>query len=361
MPGVYKQHRTHDHDHGRPFPASRYDDPRGGRASALERNLVRYRAVEAALYLSYADEIRDYMMANVYPQAVAKPDAEPWAPAKDRRLEGVLRRLVFEAETAKTVSIEDAQALREIFADDRKQGKKLKVAFGYAIKTRLMTEAEANELQDLLDYRNDIAHRIHLVMADVSRTAFAADHLAFTPPTYKGDALDRLRGYRRSLWDRTHSWVLTDRAWNGMLFELAEEVLKSDLKRLDRLIKAQIARERARVAAISAELNLHGTELLGDLSPRFPPNHRPGRQGYGDDYEPPSGHLTARGVEICFRLFDLGKSPIAVAYLMGISLRAAKNRQKGWAKAGGALRQRTEVERYDLKQRSLAAAVKASS
>jgi hypothetical protein len=30
-----------------------------------------------------------------------------------------------------------------------------------------------------------------------------------------------------------------------------------------------------------------------------------------------TGHLTKRGAEICYRLFDLGKSPMAVAYLMG--------------------------------------------
>jgi hypothetical protein len=352
MPGVYKKHRTRDH--GRAFPASRYNDPRGGRASGLERNNVRYRAIEATLYLFYSEDVRDFMMANIYRRAITDPAAEPWAPAKDRRLEGALRRLLMDAELAKTVSIEDAQALRQVFAEDRKQGKKLKVAFGHAVKTGMVTEAEANELQDLLDYRNDIAHRIHLVMSDVSRTAWATDHLAYTAPAYNGGALDKLRAYRRSLWDRTHSWVLTDLSWDSMLFELAEKVLEDDLKRLDHLIQAQIRRERARAAAINAELDLRGTELVGDLSPRFPPNHRPNRS-YGDDYEPPTGHLTERGVEICYRLFDLGKSPIAVAYLMGISLRAAANRQKGWTKAGGALRQRAEIRRYDLTRRRPAA------
>jgi hypothetical protein len=348
MPGVYKQHRTAKH--GRGFPASRYDDPRGGRASGLERNIVRYRAIEATLYLFYAEVVRDFMMANVYPRAVAAPDAEPWAPAKDRRLERVLRGVLSNAELEKSISIEDAQALRQVFAEHRKQGKKLKIAFGYAIETGIVTEAEANALQDLLEYRNDIAHRVHLVMSDVSRSARAADHLAFVPPAYKGDALDKLRAFRRSLWDRTDVFILSDLSWDSLLFELAEKVLEDDLKRLDRLIQAQIRRERARTAAINAELDLRGTELVGDLSPRFPPNHRPGHS-YGDGWEPPSGHLTARGVEICYRLFDLGKSPIAVAYLMGASLRAAANRKKGWVKARGAQRQRVEVRRFDLTPR----------
>jgi hypothetical protein len=118
---------------------------------------------------------------------------------------------------------------------------------------------------------------------------------------------------------------------------------------LEHLITKQIARERKRYSAINAELDLRGTELIDDLSPRFPANHRPGRQGYGDDYIPATGHLTKRGVEICYRLFDLGKSPMAVAYLMGMTLRSAERRHRSWIKAGGSQRVRAEVERYDLR------------
>jgi hypothetical protein len=171
-----------------------------------------------------------------------------------------------------------------------------------------------------------------------------------TSPTYKGAALDRLRAYRLSLWQRTRGRLILRLSLDGMLFEFAERAYENDLKRLDRLIQTQIGRESARAQAINAELDLRGTELTGDLDPRFPANHRPDRS-YGDDYVPPTGHLTKRGVEICDRLYDMGKRPIAVAYLMGISLRAAENRRKGWLKAGGLQRIRTEVKRYDLSGR----------
>jgi hypothetical protein len=133
-----------------------------------------------------------------------------------------------------------------------------------------------------------------------------------------------------------------------MLFELAEHSLEDDLKRLDRLIKKQIKQERQRTVAINSELSLEGTELVGDLDPRFPANHRPDRS-YGDDYIPATGHLTKRGAEICYRLFDLGKSPMGVAYLMGMTLRSAERRQRSWVKAGGAGRVRSPVVRYDLR------------
>jgi hypothetical protein len=347
MPGVTKHHIKREY--GRAFPASHYDDPRGGRPSALERNILRYRATEATVYLFYAEEIRDFLLTDVHRAAVRQPGEAIWEPPEERRLQRVLADLFRDAETAKKLPAEDAEALRRVFASEREQGKKLKVAFAYAVTSGIFTEAEAAELKALLDYRNDIAHRIHLVMSDISRNYWAIDHVAYAAPTYKGEALDRLRAFRRSLWERARGQLFLTLSMDSMLFEFAEHAFEQDLKRLDRLITKQIARERERYKAMNAELDLRGTELVEDLSPRFPANHRPDRQGYGDDYIPATGHLTKRGVEICYRLFDLGKSPTAVAYLMGMTLRSAERRRQSWIKAGGLHRVRPDVERYDVR------------
>jgi hypothetical protein len=48
--------------------------------------------------------------------------------------------------------------------------------------------------------------------------------------------------------------------------------------------------------------------------------------------------FTPRGVEICYHLFDAGKSRHAVAVLMNISFGAATHRYRAWVKAGGANR-----------------------
>jgi len=42
------------------------------------------------------------------------------------------------------------------------------------------------------------------------------------------------------------------------------------------------------------------------------------------------GRLTGCGVEICYRLFDIGKSAMAVVHLTGLSLVAACKRQRMW-------------------------------
>jgi hypothetical protein len=54
--------------------------------------------------------------------------------------------------------------------------------------------------------------------------------------------------------------------------------------------------------------------------------------------------LTDRGVEICYRLFDTGKTRYAVASLMQISFGAATHRYKAWQKAGGLNRVKRPLE-----------------
>jgi len=345
MAGFSKTHPSFSHR--RKFPASRYVDPRGGRPSAIERNVLRYRAIEATLYLFYADEVRAFMTDNVYPRAKLPEEAPFWEPIEERRLTGLLAHILMDAETRKLVSPQDSNALQQALASEHKQGKKLNIAFGYAVSAGMFTEREAQALRKLLDYRNDIAHRIHLVMADVTRTTWNAEALDFAPPIYKGDALDHLRRFTKTLWRRASGKLITQISMNPIVFEMAARVYEDDLKRLDGLIRKQVSAEVARVGALNAELDLSHTELIGDLAPDFYYNHRPSRT-FGDDYIPPTGHLTARGVEICYRLYDLGKSPIAVAYLMRITLRSAERRKHSWTKAGGLDRTRAEVVRYDL-------------
>src|SRR6266702_5367867 len=113
MSGVRKEHQIREL--GRAFPASRYDDPRGGRSVALERNILRYRAIETTLYLFYTEEVRDFMLANVYPQAIKNPDAKSWEPEKERRLQRVLSQVLMDAEVTKKVLFEDTRALRRAF------------------------------------------------------------------------------------------------------------------------------------------------------------------------------------------------------------------------------------------------------
>jgi DNA-binding NarL/FixJ family response regulator len=58
----------------------------------------------------------------------------------------------------------------------------------------------------------------------------------------------------------------------------------------------------------------------------------------------PDGKFTARGVEVCYRLFDAGKTRYAVAEAMNISFGAATHRLGAWKKAGGRDRKRMRLD-----------------
>lgn len=80
-------------------------------------------------------------------------------------------------------------------------------------------------------------------------------------------------------------------------------------------IEAELARLKSRfVAAIEPQAD--------DLSPRSPLNKNGER-------------LTARGIEVCYRLFDMGKTRYAVKEAMDISYGAATHRYHAWKDLGG--------------------------
>ena len=105
--------------------------------------------------------------------------------------------------------------------------------------------------------------------------------------------------------------------------------LSADLKNLERRIRALMRQRRGDIARLNAELSLEGSNLTGLFDPRWPENRYGNRQ-----------RLTPRGVETCYLLYDMGKSPLAVAHLMDLSLTAARRRARLWKAAGGPNRER---------------------
>ena len=73
-----------------------------------------------------------------------------------------------------------------------------------------------------------------------------------------------------------------------------------------------------------------------------------GRHGERRSYTT-SWDTILRGEEICYRLFDQGLSPMAVAHLMGLQLTSVRNRQRSWVKLGG--KQRPAVDFETLPER----------
>ena len=69
-----------------------------------------------------------------------------------------------------------------------------------------------------------------------------------------------------------------------------------------------------------------------------------------DDLDPQSPlnkngvNLSPRGIEVCYRFFDQGKTRYAVKRLLGISYGAATHRFHAWEKLGGKKRKREPLD-----------------
>jgi hypothetical protein len=215
-----------------------------------------------------------------------------------------------------------------------------KEALKALVAHKALSENEKIEIKKLIDYRNAIAHQLEELNADTGYTKAAKDFVRFgldNRPEYDYDAVERLRFYRKLLPKRTRSRIQR-LSMAPLLFETTEKALRLGLRRLRHTIDRQCAMRKLENAKLEAELSLDGTGLTDDLHLYHPYNQ----------YE--SGNLTAHGVEVCYRLFDFGKSPMAVAHLMRISLTAAIKRKKMWQAVSGNDRERRDFNTMKIRK-----------
>jgi hypothetical protein len=280
---------------------------------ALEQNILKYRAIEMTLFLFYAEELRNLLIGTIRTtDSIRSSLLKTLTDRPSNKPKNALRR-----------------ALERLVVDG------------------VLDESEKNEIERLVNYRNHIAHRIYLLTADIGNNKSAMNYRtyrSYTDPIYDYRALIRLRYYRRVFLDRTHGrgYVMT-LSPAPLLFRSAEVTFTKELKRLHRKIIGQISKRKRDIAKLQDELSLKEGDVVDALQPYHPANQYT------------SGNLTKRGVEVCYRLYDQGKSPLAVAHLMAISVSAAINRKKLWQTAGGIQRSKAELKNVGMPPRPTAA------
>lgn len=275
-----------------------YVGPWRGAMRALERNMLKFRSMQMMLVIFYADELQRLVTASVY------------ATSRWRAIGGLPK---------------------DGLSDHKPSAKR---AFQVLVADGVLTSAERDEVRGLIDFRNTIAHELHSLVADLSTETVAHEHVEFSPKRrpFDYDAAERLRHFDRLIGERLqkHGYMISV-SFNPMVFRAAERTFLSEIKRLQSRVDRLYAEREREIAALNAALALDGTGLTGHDHPREPLSR------YDD------GRLTARGVEICYRLFDLGRSTAAVAYLTGLSLAAARKRRKMWQTAGAERRARVDL------------------
>ena len=264
--------------------------------------MIRHRALQMILIIYHAEELKRDVINGVAAQ-------QRWRPKESDQED------------------EETEATKE--------GKKLRRAFAYLVQDGVLTPAEKQHMVKLIEKRNSIAHHLDQVTADLSTDKFILDWLPLMPERQSHDyeALDQLRAARRLLEERMMAkHYMGEIDLRSLFFDATERALSADIKALDRRIRKLVRARRDDIAALNAEMSLEGTALTGLFDPRWPENR----------YD--RGRLTPRGVETCYQLFDMGKSAMAVAHMMDLSLASARKRERMWRALGGDERERRVLE-----------------
>jgi hypothetical protein len=176
---------------------------------ALEKNILKYRALEMTIILFHAESLKRFIIASI--RATDKLSNR-----KNSRI----------PEGTKDV---------------------LQKAFDIMINENILTQNESDELQSLIDYRNDIAHRIHLLTCDINHPEKHQDHLNHLEVKYNYDALGKFEYYRSKIEKGLQSGYVMSISPDTLFFENAENTYKEELNRLRKRINRQFDIRRQRI------------------------------------------------------------------------------------------------------------------
>lgn len=260
-------------------------NPKGSRLPALEQNILKYRAFEMVTILFHIEDLKAFVLNSIR--------ATDNVPRQKQQRIPVGAKNVYQK------------------------------AWAVLVADGVITQADSDEIQRLIAYRNDIAHNIHQLTYDLSCEPIAQGYSQFYGTKYDYEALKKLKYYRDKISRGVQSKYVISLSFDSLLFEAAEKTYQQELHRLNGKITRQLAMRREEDQKLKKELSILGKGLLSEIDPFHPQNIAN------------NGALTKRGVECCYRLFDHNISALAVSYLMRISYRAAMNRHRAWQKARG--------------------------
>lgn len=283
---------------------SHFLDPLGSQLPALERNILKLRALHMVLVLFYAEELK-------------------------RKIVGLIQ------------DTESLMALLKPGSIQERVPKGCKNPVGKAltalVNDKALTSEDKVEIESLLKYRNTVGHRMHELVADLSDDKFMRRMRNFDQDYVKEfdyEAIGRFQYFRKKLGRLhiSHHYIL-ELSSDRRMFQAAEKVYLAEEGILRRKIERLIDLRKQSIARINAEISFIDA---GFFEEGFYPTH--------PLHKYDNGRLTRRGVEVCCRFYDSGRSPIAVAHLMKISLRSARHWHKFWSERGGANRPTVELD-----------------
>ena len=255
--------------------------PKGKKLPALEQNILKYRAFEMVIMLFHVEQLKSFVL--------------------------------FAVRATDKIRYPNDETRHRLPHGTKKLYEKI---WALLVSDGILTQEESDDLQEIIDYRNQIAHSIENLTFDISKEPISERRVRSHGVKYEYDALKRLESYRDKIHKELSINYILPLGIDSLLFKSAEYTFKRELKRLDKKILRLLAIRNDEIKAIKSELNAIDPILIDEIDPDHPENLLQ------------NGQLSKRGVKCCYTLFENGLSNLAVSYLMSISLKSITKRRK---------------------------------
>lgn len=239
--------------------------------------------------------------------------------------------VLFYVEALRRFVIESIQASDKFSGMDRlsdgkpktKEGKKMELARTLLVSEGVITQAESEELFALVDYRNLIGHKVQALTVDVGAYS---DLTRIDPKTFKRipaydyTAAKRAKKLKQKVERGMMGKFILSLSMESLQFEAAEKTYLAALERLKVRVNNGITKTNKLI------------EQTNQIIKAIPKSVTDAAQRPCNTRE--NGSLTRAGGACALQLFDAHATPLAVAFIMRISLRSAKLWFRKWQACG---------------------------
>jgi hypothetical protein len=268
--------------------------PHGPAPTKWEADLLKLRAFEMVLVLFYVEDLKRFILKSIkftkeLQSAVLRSSGKPNCEGQSE--------------------------------ESKREGKQLEFARRLLVVEGVISQAESDELFELVDYRNTVAHKVQQLTVDVGAysnlTKF--DPKTYEPiPPYDYSAAKRAKQLSKKISNGMARKFVLSATFNALQFEAAERTYVSEIEKLRKRVSRGINQTNKIIADTNKAIANIPKSVMDSAQPGHPRNFKE------------NGTLSKQGARCVFQLYEAKATPLAVAYLMRISHRATTNWFRKW-------------------------------
>jgi hypothetical protein len=253
--------------------------PKGKNLPALERNVLKYRSIEMLLVLFKAEHIKSFIIDTLITTEEFR--------SLHRNVEPKITR------TTKRVF----QKALEILIDDQ-----------------VLSIQDADLLKEIIDYRNNIAHDLHALTADLSTDVVYTTSIYESKKFDSGKLID-LEKITELIYKNMASKYIMPLQFSTVVFSSIEKTYKKELKILSNKIQKQIKTRLNEINTINKEIDSLSQDDLKLLN---------------EPIREPNQTISKHGVKCIYYFFQKRLKDLTICHVLQINYKTIKKYKNKW-------------------------------